>query len=185
MNEPDTHPPAISTALPLQVRKLDRRKSRERCASVLGLPTISAPPSPRVVPRSDPIQQLNERIDVLEQKIDMIMTVLMRQHRREIRDTAVPLELSARTIAFDWADPLDPEQPLEIDMTLSVLPLVEVSTVAEVLCCEPLAAPGEDPAGYRVTARFVAISESDQDSIHRFVLTTQRTRRRARPLEGA
>jgi hypothetical protein len=119
----------------------------------------------------------------LEQKIDTLLTVMLRAQWLEAQRSAVSMEVDAAGITFESDEPWPVGETLELDITLSLYPFAEISCLAEVVSLDAVRpSADEHTSGYLVAARFVAISEADLDHIHRFILTTQRERRRAHPI---
>ena len=81
-------------------------------------------------------------------------------------------------IAGGLDDPLDVGSSFDLELTLSFVPPRTVRSLAKVVACSALA-----EGGYAVELSFDTISEQARDELHRYMLTTERLRRR-RPTLG-
>jgi len=148
---------------------------RRRSAVLAGPQREATSPGIHRFDRADVLTELVARIDTLESKIDALVAMMLRDQQREAMDLSIPLEIHGHGLRFRWAEPLDPGQVVQLDITLRLYPPSEVCCLAEVETCEP----GQDQPPYLVEARFVAISAASQDEIHRFILSSQRQQRRS------
>jgi len=175
--------PKVSASLPLRVHKLGPESRKRRSSAMLGGPAVapSQMTQPNAVDRRDPLTHLAQRVEIMEQKLDTLLTLVLRKQQQEARRLAVPLEIDALGLSYSSTEPLTVGQALELEITLGIFPPLEINCICEVTACEP--EPGDRPedSRFRVCAAFDAISEADLDKIHRFILTTQRERRRAHP----
>jgi hypothetical protein len=167
---------AVSAVLPLEVRKLRAEAVELHSRAVLSGPGVQPPRGRLSGDRRDPLTDIVRRLDGLEEKVDMVLALLLRQERHEARGRSTPLELHGEGLRFHWHEPLAESESIELEVALNLLPPIEITCVA---CVERCLEIGGDAPVYDVDARFVAISEADRDELHRFMLTTERQKRRA------
>jgi|GEM_PF-6423428 hypothetical protein len=174
----------LAACLPLRMNLVPVEEKQRRRTAVLSGPHLEPTGESRFsgYERSDdPFSQLFARVDTLEQKLDALIDLMMRDQQQEARRAGVSLELHGEGISFRWPKALAVGETIELEITLSLYPAREIFFLAEVKTCEEEAASavGEGQAPHHlVEARFAAISPSDHDAVHRFILISQRKQRR-------
>jgi hypothetical protein len=137
----------------------------------------------------DPLSKLVQRVESLEEKVDTILSLLLRKEQQTARRAGVPLELWGQGLSFRWPEALELGRVLELELTLSLVPARDVFCLVKVtrVVCEADDEVGEgETPHFLVEANFEVIGDADLDAVHRFILTSQRQqRRRARELEQA
>jgi hypothetical protein len=164
----------VNALLPLRLRQLSEADLETHAGALEG-PLVDLPAASRRSDGPDALTELSERVGSLERKVDVLIELLLRKEQQELRRRAEPIELSMERVVFRWAEALSAASSFELELVLGLLPPTELRAVVVVEDCEP------DPlGGYRVTARFASLGESAADSLHRYMLTSQRRARRAR-----
>jgi hypothetical protein len=175
--------------LPLKLKLVSPGSVEQRRTAVLYGPQIQEPPlSPLSsrLERKDPIAQLVNRIDVLEQKIDQLLALILKEQLQEARDKAVLLEIHGEGLLFRWPEEIVVGRVIELDLELALMPPTDIRCLAKVQRCEPEPQEQVDPDAQRhfiIETQFLEISEAGLDQIHRFILTTQRQERRRDRIE--
>lgn len=166
----------LDASLPLELRPVSAAQKRQvRAATQSGVEQVMPP---AMHGQAETIDALAQRISSLEQKIDALVGLLAEQRRRDARDHEVLVELGAEGLCAHLDDPLDVGSSFDLELTLSFVPPRTVRSLAKVVACSALA-----EGGYAVELSFDAISEQARDELHRYMLTTERLRRR-RPTLG-
>lgn len=175
----------LAACLPLRMNLVPAEEKQRRRTAVLSGPHLESTGNARLSPyerSEDPIAQLFSRIDTIEQKLDALIDLMMRNQQQEARREGISLELHGEGVAFRWPKPLVVGETIELEITLSLYPAREIFFLAEVLNCteEDASSVGEGQSPHHlVEARFAAISPADHDAVHRFILTSQRKQRRS------
>lgn len=173
----------VAACLPLELKTVSPADIERRRAAVYAGPQIREHPPAQSsfrAERQDILNQIVGRLEALESKIDALATLMLRDQQREAREQAISMELSGDGLVIYWPTPLPVGQVVELDLTLALFPPAEISFLAEVIRCDPDSASG----GHEVEVRFVTISETSRDEIHRFILTSQRHQRRTAQVEA-
>ncbi|MFH1132612.1 MAG: hypothetical protein V1754_14855 [Pseudomonadota bacterium] len=175
----------LAACLPLRLKNVSNEAKDRRLNAVLSGPKVQRESNavrPRWEPREDPIAFLASRIEALEHKVDTLISLILRNEQQAARESGIPMELHGEGVAFRWTEPFSVGQILELEVTLSLLPAVDVVFLAEVIDCNEETKDETTDEGeenyYLVDARFVAIGEGDLDAVHRFIFTSQREQRR-------
>lgn len=166
-------PAAVAACLPLKVQRVDTEQAETRRIAVMTTP-LGQPVDGRGherVGRGE--RDLASRVEAIEQKLDMILAILTDREAQQSAEQAVYLELSSDRAVFAWPETVAVGATLELELTLGLMPPKRVHCLATVEACE-----AADEA-YRVHARFSAIRQEDVDALHRYVITSQRSRRRS------
>lgn len=172
----------LKACLPLRLTTVSPQAVERRRTAVLTGPSTEA--CAGLLSQYDPtnsLETLANRIQALEQKIDQLTALMLRDRQQEAREQAVSMELHGEGLRFRWPVPVEPGQVLELALTLTLMPPTEILFLARVTGCqlEPEDQVGdEEQRHYLVESDFSAINEDHRDAIHRFILTSQRQQRR-------
>jgi hypothetical protein len=108
--------------LPLEVRKLRAEAVELHSRAVLSGPGVQPPRGRLSGDRRDPLTDIVRRLDGLEEKVDMVLALLLRQERHEARGRSTPLELHGEGLRFHWHEPLAESESIELEVALNLLP---------------------------------------------------------------
>ena len=173
----------LGACLPLRLSQVSPQAVERRRTAVLTGPRVSETSS-TLFAQYDPqnsLDNLANRIRALEDKIDHLTAMLLRDQQREAREQAISMEIHGEGLRFRWPMELSSGEVLELALTLTLLPPTEIFCLARVTGCEQepedQVAEGE-ARQFLVDTQFVAINEDHRDAIHRFIFTSQRQQRR-------
>lgn len=173
----------LDACLPLRLSQVSPQAVERRRTAVLTGPRVTETSS-SLFAQYDPqnsLDNLANRIRALEDKIDQLTALIVRDRQREAREQAISMEIHGEGLRFRWPAELPPGQVLELALTLTLLPPTEIFFLARVAGCEqePADQVAEDEARqFLVDTEFVAINEDQRDAIHRFIFSSQRQQRR-------
>ncbi len=180
---PDKGGVRLGACLPLRLSQVSPEAAARRRVAVLTGPRV-AETSAALFAQYDSTNSLDNlanRIRVLEDKIDHLTALILRDRQREAREEGVSMEIHGEGLRFRWPEEFKPGEVLELALTLTLLPPTEIFFLARVAGCEQepedQVAEGE-ARQFMVDSEFVAINEDHRDAIHRFIFTSQRQQRR-------
>lgn len=162
----------VRAQLPLDLAEITPQERETRLAHPIVGPIIDLK-GRRRHEGNESIEDLVNRIDQLETKIDTLITLLVQKEQNSAKERTFDISLERDAIEFSWPNALQVGSFHEINLTLSLIPPDELKTVIEVLACQ------KEENDFRIRARFDRLSEQEEDALHRFMLTAQRRTRRA------
>ena len=176
----------LGACLPLRLSRVSPQALERRRTAVLTGPRVRETSS-SLFAQYDPqnsLDNLANRIRALEDKIDQLTALIVRDQQREAREQAVSMEIHGEGVRFRWPGAMVEGEVVELALTLTLLPPTEIFVLARITGCEPepedQVAEGE-ARQFLVDTEFEAINEDHRDAIHRFIFTSQRQQRRPRP----
>ena len=173
----------LSACWPLRLSRVSPQAVERRRTAVLTGPRVSETSS-SLFAQYDPqssLDNLANRIRVLEEKIDQLTALIVRDQQREARDQAVSMEIHGDGLRVRWPEAMESGQVLELALTLTLMPPTEFFFLARVASCEPEPEDqvgGDEERQFLMDVEFLAINEDHRDAIHRFIFTSQRQQRR-------